>query len=152
MPRSLVPSFLTCISALILVSAPALAGDHHALNGTWRLSPTRSEFNGEPMMQSGTLTIGYRDRNIYISHNYVFDGQNVTVNYHTSLDGGVNSSIHQGKTFKTKAKWDGDELRVTSTQGDQTSVEHYRLNPDGTLMVTTERPGHPMVTLLFERE
>ena len=151
MPR-IVRLFLTSIPILILVSATALAMDHHALNGTWRLIPTRSEFNGEPMMQSGTLTIGYRDRNIYISHNYVFDGQNVTVSYHTSLDGGVNSSIHQGKTFKTKAKWDGDELKVTSTQGDVTSVEHYRLNPDGTLMVTTERPGHPTVNLSFERE
>ncbi len=152
MPRSLFRSFLTFIPVAILVSATALASDHHAFNGTWRLIPTRSEFNGEPMMQSGTLTIGYRDRNIYISHNYVFDGQNVTVSYHTSLDGGVNSSIHQGKEFKTKAKWDGDELKVTSTQGDVTSVEHYRLNPEGTLIVTSERAGHPTVTLLFERE
>jgi len=151
MPR-IVRLILASIPVLILVSGTALAMDHHALNGTWRLIPTRSEFNGEPMIQSGTLTIGYRDRNIYISHNYVFDGRNVTVSYQTSLDGQVNSYIREGKAYKTKAKWEGDELKVTSTQGDLTTVEHYRLNPDGTLAVTMERPDHPTVTLLFERE
>jgi len=64
----------------------------------------------------------------------------------------VNSSIREGKAYKTKAKWEGDELKVTSTQGDLTTLEHYRLNPDGTLAVTMERPDHPAVTLLFERE
>ncbi len=152
MPRSLARLFLTLISALILVSATALAMDHHAFNGQWRLIPTRSEFNGQPMIQSGTLTIGYRDRNIYISHNYVFDGQNQTVSYHSSLDGQVNSTIREGQAYKTKAKWEGDQLKVTSTQGALTTVEHYRLNPDGTLAVTVERPDHPAVTLLFERE
>ena len=152
MPRSFARLFLTSISALILTSATALAMDHHALNGTWRLIPTRSEFNGEPMMQSGTLTIGYRDRNIYISHNYVFDGQNKTVSYQTSMDGQVNSSIREGKAYKTKAKWEGDELKVTSTQGGLTTVEHYRLNPDGTLGLTMERPDHATATLLFEKE
>jgi len=152
MPSRLTRLFLTSISGLILVSATALAMDHHALNGKWRLVPTRSEFNGEPMIQTGTLTIGYRDRNIYISHDYVFDGKNVTVSYQTSMDGRVNSSIREGQAYKTKAKWEGDELKVTSTQGALTTVEHYRLNPDGTLGVTVERPDHPTVTLMFERE
>ena len=152
MSRSVVRPFLISIAAFVLASAAAWAIDHHAFNGTWRLIPTRSEFNGEPMMQSGTVTIGYRDRNIYISHNYVFDGKNVTVSYQTSLDGRENSSIRQGKAFKTKAKWEGDELLVTSIQGPITQVEHYRLNPDGTMMLAIERPDRPMQTLLFERE
>jgi hypothetical protein len=152
MPRRLARLSLATISTLILVSASALAMDHHALNGTWRLIPTRSEFNGEPMIQSGTVTIGYRDRNIYISHDYVFDGKNVTVSYQTSMDGRVNSSIRDGQAYKTKAKWEGDELKVTSTQATLTTVEHYRLNPDGTLAVTVDRPEHPTVTLFFERE
>jgi len=152
MPSRIVRLSLTAISALILVSATALAMDHHALNGTWRLIPTRSEFNGEPMIQSGTLTIGYRDRNIYISHDYVFDGKNVTVSYQTSMDGRVNSSIREGQTYKTKAKWEGDELKVTSTQGALTTLEHCRLGPDGTLAITVARPDRPTVTLLFERE
>ena len=148
----IVRSVLTCVPVVILVSTAALAVDHHAFNGTWRLVPTRSEFNGEPMMQSGTLTIGYRDRNIYISHDYLFDGKNVTVSYQSSLDGRENSSIHQGKAIKTKAKWDGDELKVTTLQGDLETVEHYRLNRDGTLTVTAEHPGRPAMTLVYERQ
>ncbi len=152
MRRSTIRSVLTSLPILILVCASAWANDHHAFNGTWRLIPTRSEYNGEPMMQSGTLTIGYRDRNIYISHSYVFDGRNVTVSYHSSLDGRENSSIHEGKTAKTKAKWEGDDLVVTSTENGATSVERYRLNPDGTLSLDAERAGHPAIALVFERQ
>jgi len=152
MSRSIVRSFLMCAAVVALTSAGAWANDHHAFNGTWRLIPTRSEFNGEPVMQSGTLTIGYRDRNIYISHDYVLDGKNVTVSYSTSLDGRENSTIREGKAFKAKAKWEGDDLVVTSVQNGLTQVEHYKLNPDGTLMLAAERPDHQMITLLFERE
>ena len=152
MSRRIVRSLRMSVPVIILVSGAALASDHHAFNGAWRLNPTRSEFNGQPTMQSGTLTIGYRDRNIYISHNYIFDGPDVTVSYRTSLDGRENSSIHQGKAFKTIAKWEGDELVVASRQGDLAFVEHYRLNPDGTLTLTTDRPDHVSVTLVFERQ
>ena len=150
MARSIFKSLIG-LPALILFCLPAVAHDRHALNGAWHLIPTSSIYNGQPMMQSGTLTIGYRDRNIYIARNYVYDGKTVTVSYHSSLDGRENSSIHQGAAFKTKAKWDGDELLVTTTQNGIRSAEVYRLNPDGTLTVTTESPDHPPVTLVFER-
>ena len=145
-------SFLTPVMILVLVSSAALAVDHHALNGTWRLIPARSEFGGEPAIQTGTVTIGYRDRNIYISKNFTFDGRNQTVSYQSSTDGRINSSIHEGQAFKTKARWEGDELMVTSTQDNITTVERYRLSPDGTLILTTERPGRATTTVLFERQ
>ena len=150
--RNALGSFLTTTLLLVLVSSAAFATDHHALNGTWRLIPARSEFGGEPAIQTGTVTIGYRDRNIYISKNFTFDGRNQTVNYQSSTDGRINSSIHEGQSFKTKARWEGNELVATSTQDNITTVERYRLNPDGTLMLTTERAGRPTATLLFERQ
>ncbi|HLG95577.1 MAG TPA: hypothetical protein VKX49_04615 [Bryobacteraceae bacterium] len=139
--------------ALFVFSSHGFASDHHALNGTWRLVPSRSEFAGEPMMQTGTLTISDREHNIYIAKNYNYDGRNVTVNYQTSLDGRETSTIHEGKAVKTKAKWEGEELQVTTKENHEVaSVERYRLNPDGTLTVISERAGHPAVTLTFERQ
>jgi len=145
-------SFLAISAVLFLLTGMGLASDHESLNGTWVLVPARSQFAGEPMMQTGTVTISDREHHIYISRNYNFDGQNVTVNYQTSMDGKENSSIHEGKTFKTKGKWEGRELVVTSIQDDVVSTERYRLNSNGTMMLTVDRPGHRTIVLFFERQ
>jgi hypothetical protein len=139
-------------SLAILVGNAAFGSDHHALNGTWKLIPARSEFAGEPVIQTGTVTINDREHNIYVSRNFTYEGQNQTVNYSFSTDGKENSSIHEGKAFKSKAKWEGDELKVTSTQDNVTSAERYRLSGDGTMMLIVERPGHRTLTLFFERQ
>jgi hypothetical protein len=147
-----VRSLLLSVPLLMFSAGFAPASQHDALNGTWQLVPARSQFAGEPAIQTGTVTIADRQHNIYISRNYNFDGQNVTVNYQTSTDGRENSSIHEGKAFKTKAKWDGQDLVVTSTQDGIASVERYRLNSDRTLTLTVDRPGHPTVALFFEKQ
>ena len=144
--------FAAPAAAVLLFAGFSLASDHHVLNGTWQVVPSRSEYAGEPMIQTGTLTISDREHNVYIAKNYTYEGQNVTVSYQTSLDGRETSTIRDGRAIKTKAKWEGSELQVTTKEGHEiTSVDRYRLNPDGTLTVITERAGHPAVTLLFER-
>jgi hypothetical protein len=139
-------------AAAAVLAAGAWANNHHALNGTWKLIPARSEFGGEPAIQTGTITINDRERNITVSRNFTFDGANQTVSYSSSLDGKVNASIHEGPAFKTKAKWDGDVLTVTSTQDGITTVERYRLTNDGLMLLTVDRSGHRTETLTFERE
>jgi hypothetical protein len=142
--------FLTTIA--VLVGNAAFGSDHHALNGTWRLIPARSELAGEPMIQTGTITIDDRQHNISIMRNFNYEGLNQTVDYRFSTDGRENSSIHEGKGFKSKAKWEGNELKVTSTQDDVTSTERFNQSGDGTLMLVVERPGHRTITLFFERQ
>lgn len=150
--KILLARFCAPAAAFTLLAGLSLASDHRVLNGTWQVVPSRSEFAGEPMVQTGTLTISDREHNVYIAKNYTYEGQNVTVNYQTSLDGRETSTIRDGRAVKTKAKWEGDELQVTTKEGHEvTSVDRYRLNPDGTLTVITERAGHPLVTILFER-
>src|SRR5271156_4962949 len=144
-------SVLMGLPVLILVTA-ALANPKHALNGTWVLVPTRSQFAGEPVIQTGTVTIADREHNIYISRNYNFDGESGTVSYQTSTDGRENSSIHEGKAFKTKAKFEGSDLLVTSSQDNIASTERYHLNPDGSMTLTADRSGHHTVVLFFERQ
>lgn len=137
--------------ALVLFAAPAIAGGHHRLNGTWSLEPTRSDFEGQPAIQTGTVTINDREHNIYISRNFTYDGAKETFEYNSSIDGRENSTIHRGEAFKSKAKWEGDTLKVTTTEKGATTVERYSLQPDGSLMLVVERPERRVITLFFQR-
>jgi hypothetical protein len=142
--------FLTTMA--VLAGNAASGSEHHALNGTWRLIPARSELAGEPVIPTGTITIDDRQHNISITRNFNYEGLNQTVSFSFSTDGRENSSIHQGKSFKSKAKWEGNELKVLSTQDDGTSTERFNQSGDGTMMLVVERPGHRTITLFFERQ
>ena len=140
------------LSLTILAAATALAMSHHALNGTWKLLPDRSDFGGHPALRSGTVAINDREGNISISREFTFDGGNETYMENFTLDGREGSTIRNGKTFKTKAKWEHDNLMVTTDQDGVQSVEHYWLGPDGSLHLTVETPGHPPMQLEFRRQ
>jgi len=146
-------TFLKTAVVLVFLSTLGWASDrHHELNGTWKLVPTRSEFGGEPALQTGTVTINDREGHITVSRNFTYDGANQTVSYSSSIDGKLNSAIHDGPAFTSRAKWEGDVLRVTSTQDAITTVERFRLTSDGSLLLTVDRPGHRIETLSFERQ
>jgi hypothetical protein len=120
------------------------------LNGTWSLVPT--EHFGNAALQAATITIDDRQHNIYISRNFTYEGRNETTSMSFTTDSREHATIREGKTFKSRAKWDGDVLKVT-TVGDQvTEKEQYSLRPDGLLMLVLERPGNPPLTLYFNRE
>ena len=143
-------SMLVAVS-VVLFSVTATAHGHHTLNGTWKLIPNRGEFNGEPVIQTGTVTINDREHNVYVSRSYTYDSRNQVSTSQFTTDGRVGSTIRNGKTFKSKAKWDGDTLVVTTTEGDDTGVERYTLEPDGSMRLVISRPGHALTTLYFER-
>ena len=124
-------TFLKAFVALVFFSTFGWASDrHHELNGTWTLVPARSEFGGRRVLQMGTVTINDREGNITISRNFTYDGATQTVSYSSSIDGKLNHSIHDGPAFTSKVKWEGDVLRVTSTQDGITTVERFRLASD----------------------
>jgi hypothetical protein len=142
----------TVLFALSAFAVCAFARDHKDLNGTWSLIPTRSDFAGEPVVQSGTVTIFEREGNISVSRNFVYDGAAQTYFYKYITDGPKNATIHADKDFKSKTKWDHDVLRVTTMQSGETTEESYTLAPDGALMVSVAREGHRPINLVFERE
>ena len=144
-------NFLLYAAILAAFAGLVWARGHHALNGTWNLLPARSEFAGEPVIQTGTVTIYDREHNIYVSRDFSFDSPSQSATYRYSTDARENQSIRRGQTFQSKARWDGDALRITTTQDGVTSTERYSLSPDGTLTLAVERPGQPTETLLFER-
>jgi len=140
----------TVLFAIFAVTA--IARDHTELNGTWSLIPARSDFAGEPAIQSGTVTIFDREGNITVSRNFKYDGPDQTYFYRYTTDGPKNSTIHAGPDLKSKVRWDGDVLEVTTTQLGATTDERYTLDADGTLVVRVLRPGRRPINLFFERE
>ena len=152
MRRKVSKIFLGSTLGLVLFAASALANNHHRLNGTWILEPTRSDFAGQPSIQTGAVTINDREHNITVSRSFGYDGASESFEYSFTTDGRENATIRDGKAFKSKAKWDGDVLKVTTIDNGATSVERFSLQPDGSLMLVVERPEHRQVTLFFQRQ
>jgi hypothetical protein len=141
------------VLATFLFAFSAFARDHTALNGTWTLVPTGSDFAGQPVIQTGTVTIDERQGNITVSRSFVYQGATETFFYSDMTDSQNNATIHNGKDLKSKTRWDHDVLKVTTTQSGATStLESYTLGTDGTLTVSVIRPEHKPITLLFQRK
>lgn len=135
-----------------LAAAPAALASHANLNGTWVLNATRSNFAGEPVIETGTLTINDREHHIYIARTFNYDNAKGGFDYSFTTDGEENSTIRKGESFKSKAKWDGDNLKVTTTRDGLTTIEHFSLAADGTLILMLDRPNHSAETLVFQRK
>ena len=136
----------------LLFAMSAFAGDHSSLNGTWTLVPAKSEFAGQPVVQTGTVTISDHRGVIVVSRSFVYEGANETVFYSDSTaNAHHNATVHTGKDLKTKTKWDHDVLKVKTTQSGSVTLESYTLAADGTMMVSVERPERKLITLVFQK-
>lgn len=139
------------LSMAAVLALPLLA--HPNINGAWTLVPTQSNFAGEPVLETGTVTINDRQHNIYVSRSFNYDNAAGGFDYNFTTDGRENSTIKNGKAFRSKAKWEGDVLKVTTTREGLTTVEHYSLTPDGSMLVlSVERPNHNNETLMFRHQ
>ncbi len=136
----------------LLVACCAFARDHSAMNGTWTLVPAKSDFAGQSVVQTGTVTISDRDGIIIVQRNFVYAGATETFFYRDITDAENNATIHTGKDLKSKIRWDHEVLKVTTTQSGAITVESYTLAPDGDMMVSVERPEHKPITLIFQRK
>src|SRR6266853_2580571 len=139
-------TYFTTITGAVLMTllfaCSALARDHSALNGTWTLVPARSDFAGQPLVQTGTVTINEREGIIIVSRSFMYEGANETFFYRDVIDTENKATIHAGKDLKSKTRWDRDVLRVTTTQPGSITTESYSLGADGTMMVSVVRPQH----------
>jgi hypothetical protein len=129
-----------------------MARDHSSLNGTWTLVPAQSDFAGQPVVQTGTVTIDDRQGIITVSRSFVYAGATETFFYSDMTDAEHNATIHTGKDLKSKTRWDHDVLKVTTTQSGATTLENYTLGADGAMTVSVVRPLHKQVTLVFQRQ
>jgi hypothetical protein len=136
----------------LLCAFSAFARDHSALNGTWTLVPAKSDFAGQPVVQTGTVTIADRDGIIIVSRSFVYEGATETFYYKDVTDSEHNATIHTAKDLKSKTSWDHDVLKVTTTQSGAVTVESYSLVPDGAMIVSVVRPERKPISLVFERK
>jgi hypothetical protein len=136
----------------LLFAFCAFAGDHSALNGTWTLVPAKSDFAGQPVVQTGTVTIADREGIIIVSRSFVYEGATETFFYSDITDSEHSATIHTGKNLKSKTRWDHDVLKVTTTESGAITLESYALAADGTMTVNVVRPARKPVILFFEHK
>jgi len=136
----------------LLFACSAVARDHSAMNGTWTLVPAKSDFAGQPVVQTGTVTIADREGIIIVSRNFKYEGATDTFFYKDITDAEHNATIHTGKDLKSKTRWDRDVLKVTTTQAGAVTQESYTLAADGTMVVSMARPEQKAIYLVFQRQ
>ena len=135
----------------LLFALPAFARDHTAFNGTWTLVPVKSDFAGQPVIQTGTVTINSQDDVIIVSRSFAYQGVTDTFFYKDMTDAENNATIRSGKDLKSKTKWDHEVLKVTTTQSGAITLESYSLAADGTMLVNVVKPDRKPITLVFQR-
>lgn len=144
-------NFLRYVGVVLVFTACALANNHQRLNGVWQLVPARSEFNGEAVIQTGSVTINDRQGNVFVERNFNFDAPEQSTSSSFTTDSRHGATIKE-PGFKSKAKWDGHVLMVTTTRNGETTTERYSLRDDGTMMLQVDRPGHQPETLYFQHQ
>jgi len=141
------------VLATLLFALSAFAWDHSSLNGTWTLVPASSDFAGQPVVQTGTVTINDQKGITVVSRSFIYAGTTETFFYSDSTGNSRNSTtVHTGKNLKTKTKWDDGVLKVTTTESGAVTLESYTLAADGTMSVSVLRPEHKLITLVFHRQ
>jgi hypothetical protein len=140
------------VLATLLFSFSGFAGEHQVLNGTWKLVPAKSDFAGQPVVQTGTVRINDDRGVIVVTRNFVYEGATETTFYSDSTASSKNSPTIKAGNLKTKTKWDHDVLKVTTTQSGAVTLESYSLSNDGTMMVSVVRAAGKPINLMFERQ
>ena len=136
----------------LLLGYSAFARDHSSLNGAWTLVPAKSDFAGQSVVQTGTVTISERQGIIIVARSFRYEGATETFFYNDITDAEDNATIKTGKGLKSKSRWDHDVLKVTTTQSGAVTLESYAMAPDGSMAVTVVREGRKPITLAFQRQ
>ena len=151
--RTYSTTMIACVVlTTLLFACSAFARDHSAMNGTWTLVPARSDFAGQPVVQTGTVTINERDGIIIVERSFMYEGATETFFYRDVTDAENNATIKSGKDLKSKTKWDRDALKVTTTESGAVTLETYSLAADGTMTASVVRPGQKTIILVFQRQ
>ena len=136
----------------LLFAFSAFARDHSDLNGVWTLVPAKSDFAGQRVVQTGTVTINDREGIIIVSRTFAYEGATETFFYSDITDSENNATIRTGKNLKSKTRWDHGVLKETTTQSGAITLESYTLAADGAMMVSVVKPEHKPITLVFQHK
>ena len=99
------------VLTMSLIAISAFARDDNVLC-FWTLVPAKSDFAGQPVVQTGTVTIHDRQGIIIVERSFVYEGAAETFFYSDVTDSEHNATIKTGKDLKSKTSWDHDVLTV----------------------------------------
>jgi len=152
MPISSPSAIAAVILMTAVLSATAFGRDRSDFNGTWTLVPAKSKYEGQPVVQTGTVKISEDRAVTVVTRSFVYEGATETFFYSDSAGSQYGGTAHDGKDLKSKIKWDGDMLKVTTTRSGEVTLESYSLAADGSMTVNVDRPEHKSITLVFLRK
>ncbi len=136
----------------LVFSSSISARDHSELNGTWTMLAAKSDFAGQSVVQTGTVTIHDADGAIVVSRSFKYEGATESFFYRDSTDAEHGETFHSGKDVKSKTTWDHNVLVVKTTESGAVTVESYSLAADGTMIDSVIRPNHKPIVLVFQRQ
>jgi hypothetical protein len=103
--------------ATLLCAFSAFAHDHSALNGTWTLVPVKSDFAGQPVIQTGTVTISSEGDVIIVTRSFAYEGASETFFYKDMTDAQNSATIHSGKESNHHAIRRGHRRKLLPNPG-----------------------------------
>jgi len=114
--------------------------------------PAKSDFAGQPVVKTGTVTIHDSDGDIVVSRSFKYEGATESFFYRDSTDGEHGDTFHSGKDLKSKTTWEHNVLVVKTTQSGAVMIESYSLAADGTMIDSVTSPNHKPIILVFQRQ
>jgi hypothetical protein len=142
---------ITGFALALMCAVSVSARDHSELNGTWTMLPAKSDFAGQSVVQTGTVTIHDADGAIVVSRSFQYEGATQSFFYRDSTDAEHGETFHTGKDLKSKTTWEHNVLVVKTTQSGSVTIESYSLAADGTMIDSVTQPNHKPIVLVFQR-
>ena len=144
--------FLPAVVILFL-AANARSADHSRLIGVWRIDTADSPMVDGKVVTSGTLTIDYHHKLIYVGETTKFENGDRAVEMECDVDG--HEHPLSGTAHYVRAKWDGSTLLATgAVDGGEGSIR-LALSPDGHTLTEivrhTDHAGQFDRTLVWKR-
>ena len=147
--RSFCTILTVTVFAVVLCSMPMLAADHDALNGTWTLVPSQSNFGSNPAIESGRITIASQGDTTTVTRSFKYSEGGEEVFYRDMTQSQDNAAAGD---LKSETSWSGEMMKVSTVRGNANVTETYSLAPDGNLVVTVAHGDQAPVTLVFTRK
>jgi hypothetical protein len=121
----------------------ASAQAHPNLTGTWVLQLERSDFGGQPSIQSRTDVIEHNEPKLTIKRTIEYSGEVTTTTGVYAVDGTLYKNRNGQTTWSSTLRWDGPTLVIVSDfvtpQMEYTVTDRYTLSADGNTLGQTRR-------------
>src|ERR1035438_9727016 len=96
---------------VLFLTANARSANHSQLMGIWRIDTAASPMVDGKLVKSGTLTLEYHHKLIYVAELTTFENGNRSVEMECDVDG--HEHPLSGTAHYVRAKWDGSTLLAT---------------------------------------